>query len=83
MVKFPIVKAKDPFAEEVPAWRKCLYWLLCIAVVVCGLWLGNLLNFGGKGIKSPLKCFNREAPVEEVVVEEPAVMPADIESPTD
>ncbi len=89
MVKFPIVKAKDPFAEEVPAWRKCLYWLLCIAVVVCGLWLGNLLNFGGKGIKSPLKCFNREAPVEEVVVEEeviveePVVMPADIESPTD
>ncbi len=89
MVKFPIVKAKDPFAEEVPAWRKCLYWLLCVAVVVCGLWLGNLLNFGGKGIKSPLKCFNREAPVEEVVVEEeviveePAVMPADIESPTD
>lgn len=89
MVKFPIVKAKDPFAEDVPAWRKCLYWLLCIAVVVCGLWLGNLLNFGGKGIKSPLKCFNREAPVEEVVVEEeviveePVVMPADIESPTD
>ena len=63
--KFPFVKAKDPFAEETPAWKKCLIWLVCIAVVVCGLWLGNLLNFGGKGIKSPLKCFNKEV-VEEV-----------------
>ena len=89
-VKFPIVKAKDPFAEEVPVWRKCLYWLLCIAVVVCGLWLANLLNFGGKGIKSPLKCFNKEV-VEEVIVEEevvveaeePVFLPIDPSSPTD
>ena len=74
MVKFPVVKAKDPFAEEVPVWRKCLYWLLGIAVVVCGLWLGNLLNFDGKGVKSPLKCFNEEPAVEEVIVEEEIVV---------
>ena len=89
-VKFPIVKAKDPFAEERPLWKKCFWWLVGIAIVVCGLWLGNLLNFNGKGWKSPLKCFNKEvveepaeAPaeeavaVEEVVAEEPAEAPAE------
>ena len=74
MVKFPVVKAKDPYAEKVPTWRKCLYWLLGIAVVLCGLWLANLLNFDGKGCKSPLKCFNEEPAVEEVIVEEEIVL---------
>lgn len=89
-VKFPIVKAKDPFAEERPLWKKCFWWLVGIAIVVCGLWFGNLLNFNGKGWKSPLKCFNKEvveepaeAPaeeavaIEEVVAEEPAEAPAE------
>jgi len=81
-VKFPVVKAKDPYAEERPLWKKCFWWLFWIAVIVCGLWLGNLLNFGGKGWKSPLKCFNKEvveepAPVEEVAeVAIPAEEPA-------
>ena len=84
MVKFPIVKAKDPFADEVPVWRKCLYWLFCIAVVVCGLWLGNLLYFGGKGIKSPLKCFNKEIVEEVIIIEEPAEAPvAEAELPAE
>ncbi|MBO4621611.1 MAG: hypothetical protein J5635_02955 [Paludibacteraceae bacterium] len=71
MVKFPIVKAKDPFAEERPLWKKCFWWLVGIAVVVCGLWLGNLLNFNGKGWKSPLKCFNNEVVEEIIIIEEP------------
>ena len=71
-VKFPLVKAKDPFAEPMPAWKKCLIWLLCIAAVVCGLWLGNLLNFNGHGWKSPLPCFNKEEVVEVVIIEEEA-----------
>jgi len=71
-VKFPIVKAKDPFAEERPLWKKCFWWLVGIAIVVCGLWLGNLLNFNGKGWKSPLKCFNKEVVEEIIIIEEPA-----------
>ena len=72
MVKFPIVKAKDPYAEERPLWKKCFWWLVGIAVVVCGLWLGNLLNFNGKGWKSPLKCFNQEVVAEPAEAEAPA-----------
>ena len=86
-VKFPIVKAKDPFAEKTPSWKKWCRAIFCIAVVLCGLWLANLLYFDGKGVKSPLKCFNEEPAVEEVIVEEEVVVeevaPAEAEVPAE
>ena len=84
-VKFPIVKAKDPFAEERPLWKKCFWWLVGIAAVVCGLWLGNLLNFNGKGWKSPQKCFNKEVVEEIIIIEEPveAAPVAEVEVPAE
>jgi len=78
-VKFPLVKAKDPFAEPMPVWKKCFIWLLCIAAVVCGLWLGNLLNFNGQGWKSPLPCFNKPEVEEVVIIEE--IVPEETPAP--
>lgn len=66
--QFPMLNMKDPFAEKgMPAWKKALIWLAAVVLLVCGLWLGNLLNWAG--YHSPLPCFN-EPVVEEVVVEE-------------
>ena len=74
-VKFPLVKAKDPFAKKgLPAWAKWLITILCIAVVVCGLWLGNC--FSKWGCRSPLPCFKTEAEPVEEIAEAPAEEPA-------
>ena len=74
-VKFPLVKAKDPFAKKgLPAWAKWLITILCIAAVVCGLWLGNC--FSKWGCQSPLPCFKTEAEPIEEVAEAPAEEPA-------
>ena len=67
LVKFPIVKGKDPFKQQVPTWRKCLYWLILIAALCCGLWLCNGLKWAGA--PSPLSCFNHtDEPAQELVV---------------
>ncbi len=62
IVKFPVTKGKDPFKPQIPAWRKCLYWLLLIAALCCGLWLCNGLKWAGA--KSPLPCFNKTETIE-------------------
>ena len=67
LVKFPAVKGKDPFKKQVPVWRKCLYWLIVIAALCCGLWLGNGLKWAGA--PSPLSCFNQ--PEEVAAVDTP------------
>ena len=48
--------------------------LVTIAVVVAGLWLGNILSF--VGLQSPLSCFNK-AKVEVVETPVAAVENAD------
>ncbi len=69
VAKFPKLKLKDPYAKKgIPAWAKWLISLAVIAVVVAGLWLGNLL--ASFGCSSPLPCFNKEK--VEVVEETPA-----------
>ena len=89
LAKFPLVKGGDPFAKKgLPSWAKWLISIACIAVVLCGLWLGNLMAWAK--LPSPLRCFNKEvaedvvvteeaAPAQEVAAEEaaPAETPAD------
>ena len=61
---FPKLKLKDPYSKDMPAWKKFLITLVCLAVVAGGLWLGNLLKWAN--LPSPLPRFNQT----EVVVEE-------------
>lgn len=64
MVHFPIVKMKDPFAKKgLPAWAKWLISICAVALVVCGLWLGNCLN--RFGYTSPLPYFNETEAIQE------------------
>ena len=73
VAKFPKLKLKDPYAKKgLPAWSKWVISLLVIAVVVIGLWLGNLLS--GLGCQSPLSCFDKG---QSEVVEEVAVADVD------
>ena len=68
IVKFPKLKLKDPYAKKgLPTWKKWAISLSALAVVVAGLWLGNLLKV--VGAPSPLSCFNKTAEVVEVVDE--------------
>ncbi len=72
--KFPIVKIADPFADKgMPAWKKWCISIVCLIVVLCGLWLGNLCAWAG--FKSPLPYFNRPAEVEVVETAAPAEEP--------
>lgn len=81
-VKFPIVKAKDPFAEQVPTWRKCLYWIVGILLVLCCCWFCNLwLVKNGKGWEAPLRWLNKEVPAQ--VAEEPAPAEETVEMPAE
>ena len=77
IAKFPKLKLKDPYAKKgLPAWLSWLLSLLTVAVVVAGLWLGNV--FARFGYDSPL--FEKEsvevveeaAVAEDTVVAEPA-----------
>ena len=65
IAKFPKIKLKDPYAKAgIPAWAKWLISLVIVAVVVAGLWLGNVLS--SVGYPSPLSRFNKEQKVEAV-----------------
>lgn len=71
VAKFPKLKLKDPYAKKgIPAWAKWVISLSVIAVVVVGLWLGNILAF--VGLQSPLSCFSKEK-VENVEAPQTAV----------
>ena len=59
MAKFPKMKLKDPYAKKgLSTFSKWVLSLLIIAVVVTGLWLGNLLAWAGAS--SPLSCFKKD-----------------------
>ena len=85
VAKFPKLKLRDPYAKKgIPAWAKWLISLAVIAVVVAGLWLGNILSC--VGLQSPLSCFNKEkvAVVETPeAVANPVVAEAATETPTE
>lgn len=66
--KFPKIRMKDPYAKKMAAWKKWLISIVCLAAVVAGLWLYNVL--AGVGLPSPLERFNKKEKVE-TVVEEP------------
>lgn len=78
MAKYPALKLKDPYAVKgLTTGGKWLVSLSCVAVVVLGLWLGNLLSWAGWD--SPLPCFDEPVPEaaapavsEEVVVDQTA-----------
>lgn len=69
VAKFPKMKLKDPYAKKgLPVWLRWLLSLLTIAVVVAGLWLGNVLACFGA--PSPLSCFDKEdVPAVEATVD--------------
>ncbi|MBO7290839.1 MAG: hypothetical protein J6U62_05200 [Bacteroidaceae bacterium] len=90
VARFPKLKLKDPYARKsIPTWLRWVLSLLTLAVVVAGLWLGNLLSF--VGAPSPLPFFNKEQVVEQVdgplkepVVEQAvAVEPVEETQPTE
>ena len=59
IAKFPKIKLKDPYAKKgMPTWKRWLLSLATLAVVLVGLWLGNL--FAWAKMPSPLPCFNKE-----------------------
>lgn len=66
-VKFPIVKMKDPYAKKgMATWKKWCLSIAALLVVLCGLWLGNLLSWAN--CPSPLSCFDK-AETTEVAAE--------------
>ena len=77
--KYPMgLKLKDPYAEKTPVWKKCLWWLLGIAVV---LGIAVYLNHKFQWIACP--CCNDcteevcdPAEAENIVAEE-TVVPAE------
>ena len=63
IARFPKLKLKDPYAKKgMPAWKKWLLSLATLAVVLAGLWLGNL--FAWAKMPSPLPFFNKAEVVE-------------------
>ena len=67
IAQFPKLKIKDPYARKgISPVAKWMISLLVIAVVVAGLWMGNLLAWAG--YTSPLPRFNKTEVVEEVAV---------------
>ena len=59
IARFPKMKLKDPYAKKgLSAFSKWVLSLLIIAVVIAGLWLGNLFSWAG--VSSPLSCFKKD-----------------------
>ena len=83
LAKFPKLTAVDPEARKKQARRRFWCWFCSIVIVAAvALWLCNVL--ARYGVKSPLKCFNPEPVVEEVVEPEAeAEAPAEAELPVE
>ncbi len=65
LAKFPKMRLKDPFAKKgLAPWKKWCISIFCLAVVVVGLWLFNLLAWAK--YPSPLKRYHKKAAVENV-----------------
>ena len=66
VAKYPKLKLKDPYARKgLAPWKKWCISIVSVAVVLIGLWLGNL--FAWAGLPSPLPWFEKTEIVEEVV----------------
>ena len=66
IAKYPKLKLKDPYAKKgLAPWKKWCISIASVAVVLVGLWLGNL--FAWAGLPSPLPWFEKTEIVEEVV----------------
>lgn len=73
IARFPKLKLKDPYARKgLAPWKRWLLSLVSLAVVVAGLWLGNLLKWAD--LPSPLPFFNKT----EVMEESPADIPVEV-----
>ncbi len=83
IAKFPKMKVKDPFAKKgLSLFQKWMVSLLVVAVVVTGLWLGNLLSW--MGVSSPLSCFKKDkVEVVEAQTEADAVPADDADVPVE
>ena len=83
LAQFPKLTAVDPEARKKQARRRFWCWFCSIVIVAAvALWLCNVL--APIGVKSPLKCFNPDPVVEEVVeaeapAEAEAVIPSEVE----
>lgn len=74
IAKFPTLKLKDPYAKKgLAPWKVWCISIASLAVVVCVLWIFNLLSWAG--LKSPLPRFNEVETVEQVV--EDTAVPCD------
>ena len=81
LAKFPKLTAVDPEARKKAARRRFWCWFCSIVIVAAvALWLCNVL--APIGVKSPLKCYNPE-PVVEEVVEAETEAPAEAELPVE
>jgi hypothetical protein len=66
VAKYPKLKLKDPYARKgLAPWKKWCISIASVAVVLVGLWLGNL--FAWAGLPSPLPWFEKTEIVEEVM----------------
>lgn len=66
VAKYPKLKLKDPYARKgLAPWKKWCISIASVAVVLVGLWLGNL--FVWAGLPSPLPWFEKTEIVEEVM----------------
>ena len=75
-VKYPKLKIKDPYARKgLAPWKAWLISISVIVAIVGGLYLGNL--FAWAKLPSPLPFFNKTEVVEDVVLENETVAPAD------
>ena len=82
LAKLPKLTAVDPEARKKAARRRFWCWFCGIVVVACvALWLCNVL--APIGIKSPLKCYNPEPVVEEVVAADEAEASAEAVIPSE
>ena len=81
LAKFPKLTAVDPEARKKAARRRFWCWFCSIVIVAAvALWLCNVL--APIGVKSPLKCYNPD-PVVEEVVEAETEAPAEAELPVE
>ena len=81
LAKFPKLTAVDPEARKKQARRRFWCWFCSIVIVAAvALWLCNVL--APIGVKSPLKCYNPD-PVVEEVVEAETEAPAEAELPVE
>lgn len=81
IAKYPKMKLNDPYAKKgLKAWQKWAISILAVVVVVCGLWLFNILSHVNPKLNSPLPRYNKTETTEQVVNDTIAVQQEVIET---